>query len=579
MKNLHLYFMNKKAIVLCFVLFNIHLMNAQDDKIKFGAYARALQQSNTLGKSDTLNPDNTSKGNVLLDLGLNINPDKKTEIQAIIRFNNNFSGFYTAGASASLRQLYVKGIVGKYFNYQVGDLYLKLTPYTFFNNNAEGSVNEAGIFSDLRRDYTNYENLSNRGNAWWQQGAATNFAISFSNSIIDTLKVDAFFLRNRASYAQLPSSFHAGGKITVTQGPRLKLAFNYLDLYDLGSNVKIDSLAKSNPVGSGEIDLKIINGKNVQLALIGEGGFSSYVFKGDTAQTKSGFFYDAGLQLNLKPQNLIVTANYTYVDPLFYSAAAQTKRVNYGNTPTTLANYGNDPKNIMTRGITVFDLVRDPSVYNQGIVRNLMAYNPIYGNAQPYGKATPNRTGIELNVQYKDSLQKIVADVDAAFLSDIVGEGSAELRSFIVLKGGIDFNIHKFFDWKKRLILTTGYKFESTNRGGDALQAVSLVNNLVDLGLEIEAIKKFSFLVGFKMLTAQGNEFVAVRNQYNDITNYTPMANINVAQNIFAFGLKYRFSDKTYLTVQNHMFDYKDNTTATNNYSINQVLVMFNMNF
>ena len=579
MKNIHLYFMNKKAIVLCFVLFNIHLMNAQDDKIKFGAYARAMQQTNTLGKADTLNPDRTNKGNVLLDLGININPDKKTEIQAIIRFNNNFSGFYTAGTSATLRQLYVKGTVAKYFNYQVGDLYMKLTPYTFFNNNSEGAVNEGSIFKDLRNDYTNYENLSNRGNAWWQQGAYTNFSMAFENAIIDTLRVDGFFLRNRASFASLPSSFHAGGKITLTQGPKLKLAFNYLDLYDIGSNTVIDSLTKSNPVGSGEIDVKLVNAKNVQLKLIGEGGFSAFAFKGDTASTKSGFFYDAGLQLSLKPQNLIITANYTYVDPFFYSSAAQSKRVNYLNSPTTLPNYGNDPANIKTRSISIFDLVRDPSVYNQGIGRNLMAYNPIYGNAQPYGKATPNRTGLELNVQYKDSLQRIVTDIDAAYLSDITGEGSTELRSFIVLKAGVDIHINKFFGWKKRFIVNTGYKFESTSRGGDTLQSVNLLNNLVDLGLEIEAIKKFSVLVGFKMLSAQGNEFVAVRNGYNDVTNYTAIPNINVAQNIFAFGLKYRFSDNTYLTVQNHLFDYQDKTTATNSYSLNQFLVLFNMNF
>ncbi len=575
MKNIYTHTMNKKAILLCLLLIGVQLMNAQEDKIKFGAYARALQLANTMNNADTTNPNNTSKGNVLMDLGININPDKKTEIQAIVRFTNNFSGFYTAGAAATLRQLYVKGTVAKFFNYQVGDLYMKLTPYTFFNNNSEGSVNEASVFSDLRRDYTNYENLSNRGNAWWQQGAATNFAVAFNKSFLDTIRVDGFFLRNRASYAVIPSSFHAGGKITITQSSRLKLAFNYLDLFDLGANKIIDSLTTSNPVSSGEVDLKIVDGKNTQLKLIGEGGFSHYAFKGYNESQKDGYFYDAGLQLNLKPSNLIITANYTHVDPRFYSSAAQTKRVNYLATPTTLTNYNNN----LTRGITVFDLVRDPSIYNQGIVRTLMSYNPIYGNAQPYGKATPNRTGVQLNAQYKDSLQRIVADVDAAYLSDIIGEGSANLRTFIVLKGGVDFNIHKFFDWKKRLIVTTGYRYESTNRGGDTLQSIKLVNNLMDLGLEVEVFKKMSVLGGYKMLTAQGNEFVAVRNLFNEITNFTPLKNINVSQTIIAFGLKYRFSEKSYLTIQDHLFTYQDKTTGSKNYSLSQILVMFNMNF
>ncbi|MFM7024321.1 MAG: hypothetical protein ACKOXB_15220 [Flavobacteriales bacterium] len=570
--------MNKKALLAGLMLIGVQLMNAQDDKIKFNAYSRALQQTNTLGAADTVNPDHTNKGNVLLDLGINVNPDKRTEIQAIVRFNNNFNGFYTAGAQATLRQLYVKGIVGRAFNYQVGDLYMQLTPYTFFNNNAEGSVNEGSIFRDLRNDYTNYENFSNRGNAWWQQGAHTNFSFAFDKSLFDTIRIDGFFLRNRASYAQFPSAFHAGGKITVTQSSKLKLAFNYLDLYEVGTNTIIDSLTTSNPVGSAEVEAALFANNKMKLKLMAEGGFSQYSFKGYNVDTKMGAFFDAGLQLKLKNANTIISANYSYVDPNFFSSAAQSKRVNYTNTPTTFSNYGNDVTNLISRGISIFDLVRDPALYNAGIVTTLMAYNPIYGNAQPYGKATPNRTGANINLQCSDSLQRIIADVDAAFLSEVVGEGSAQLRSFIVVKGGVDFHINKFLGWKKRLIVNTGYKFESTNRGGDTTTYVSLMNNMVDLGLEVETFKKLSLLAGYKMLLAQGNESMAVRNKFNDITTFNPI-NVDLKQSLIAVGLKYRFSEKTYLTLQDHIFNYTDNKTAANTYSINQVVVMFSMTY
>ncbi|MCX6182765.1 MAG: hypothetical protein NT150_12645 [Bacteroidetes bacterium] len=575
MKNLYTSTMNKKAILLCLFFISVQLMNAQDDKIKFGAYARALQKVNTMNNADTTNANHTSKGNVLMDLGININPDKKTEIQAIVRFNNDFSGFYTAGASATLRQLSVKGTVAKIFNYQVGDLYMKLTPYTFFNNSSEGSVNEALIFSDMRRDYTNYENLSNRGNSWWQQGAATNFALAFDQAPIDTIRVDGFFLRNRASYATFPSAFHAGGKITITQSSRLKIAANYVNLFDVAANVKSDTVLLYNPVATGEINYKIVNGANTQLSLIGEGGYSENAHTAFKSGNSKGYFYDAGLQLQLKNQHLILTTNYSYVAPEFYSSAAQSKRVNYGGTVTDFQKYNNT----LTRGITIFDLVRDANIYNKVISRSLMAYNPMYGNAQPYGKATPNRTGFQLNAQYKDSLQKIVADVDAAYLSEIAGVGSSQLRSFMLVKGAVDFNIHKFLNWNKRLILTAGYSFESTNRGGDVLEKVSLVNNLADLGLEVEVFKKMSVLGGYKMLTSKGNEFISVRNTYNDlIVNFTT-TNMDVAQTVIAFGVKYRFSEKSYLTVQDHLFSYQDKATSANNYSLSQILVMFNMNF
>ena len=203
----------------------------------------------------------------------------------------------------------------------------------------------------------------------------------------------------------------------------------------------------------------------------------------------------------------------------------------------------------------------------------------MYGNAQPYGKATPNRTGLQLNMQYKDSLEKIVADVDAAYLSEIAGVGSKQYRTFLVLKGAIDFNIHKFFDWKKRLIVTTGYSFESTNRSGADAEKVNLSNNLLDLGLEVEVFKKMSVLGCYKMLTSKGNEFISVRNVYNDVIVNNNSKNMNVAQTIIAFGLKYRFSEKSYLTIQDHLFSYQDKSASNKNYSLSQILVMFNMNF
>ena len=140
----------KKAlsvITICLaVLSSYTTVKAQGDNIKFGAYGRALQQTNRLDKKDTLNIDNTSGGQVLMDLGIKINPDKKTEIQSILRLKSNLGGFYGAGNVAELRQLYVKGIIANFASYQVGDIYLKMTPYTMFNNYSELSVSEAAVF-------------------------------------------------------------------------------------------------------------------------------------------------------------------------------------------------------------------------------------------------------------------------------------------------------------------------------------------------------------------------------------------------------------------------------------------------
>ncbi len=185
----------KKAlsvIAICLaVLSSYSKAQAQGENIKFGAYGRAFQQTSRLDKRDTLNPDLTSQGQVLMDLGIKINPDKKTEIQSILRLKSNLGGFYGAGNVAELRQLYIKGIIGDFLSYQVGDIYLKMTPYTMYNNGSELSVSEASVFKDLRNDFVYYENR-NKGNSWWQQGAHTNFAIGTKPKVLEKIKFDGF---------------------------------------------------------------------------------------------------------------------------------------------------------------------------------------------------------------------------------------------------------------------------------------------------------------------------------------------------------------------------------------------------
>ena len=576
MKNIQMFMSNKKTIIVLMFFFSYQILKAQDDKIKFSAVSRALQRNNTIQNPDTLNPNNTSAGNILLDLGININPDKRTEIQAIVRFNSNLGGFFGADAQASLRQLCVKGIVGKFLNYQVGDLYMQLTPYTFFNNNSEGSVNEATVFKDIRKDFTNYENFSNKGNAWWQQGVHTNMAVALQKLYFDTVRLDGFFLRNRTgNIAEIPSTFQAGGKLTFSKTKFTKFAINYLDLFDIRSSDKNKNLRR-NPVTSFELNQYLINSERKSLKLVGEVGFSNLI---DSATTIQGFFYDAGLQLHFKPKNIRIGVNYNYVDPFFYSSAAQSKRVDYGKVPSIFPTSGNDPLNQSSRPLSMYDLVADPTIYNASIVRTLMPYNMRYGNAQPYGKATPNRTGVEINTQYKDSAQKVTLDASAAYLSNIVGEGTEELRKFIVLKAGLNLNVHKFIGWEKQLIFTSGYMFESTNRGGTSVEKISFTNNLIDLGLTIEIIKKLDFLLGYKNLNSKGNEYYAIRDIQNNITDYAKIDNLNVTENIYAAGLKYRFSAASYLTLQNSFSSVKDKTDVTPEFSFNQFMILFNLNF
>ncbi|MFL5728844.1 MAG: hypothetical protein ACJ75J_05080 [Cytophagaceae bacterium] len=574
--------MNRNLLIL--TLFAVAFASsayAQDDKVKFSAVGRALEQNSKLDATDTINAHRNNTGHALVDLGININPDKKTEILAVMRLRSDLSGFFGAGNSAFLRWLSIKGIIGNGIAYQVGDIHLKLSPYTLFNNYAEGSVNEAAIFSNLRRDYSYYENF-NKGNYWWQQGAHTNFTLAFKSPVMEKIRFDAFVLRNRAANSIFggPSALHAGGRVEISQSRFLNLTGNYINLFEVGATTSSDSSAR-NPVASLELNSRLIDGSGFGLNLFGEGGFSQLNFNKYPSNPNSpqGYFFDAGLGANLKSTGLSFKASYRYVSPDFYSSGAQSKRVNFATTPALFRTYGDNPFAPNTRGITIFDLVRDPTIYNSHISYQLQAYDPRLANTMPYGKATPNRKGITVEANYKDSLERVNVDVTGAMLSEVNPVNSTNLRKFTFVRAAADLNIHSMIGFKKRIIVNGGIQYEHTSRAGTSFESVDLTSMLVDAGLEIEVLKKLDILYGMKMLNSKGNEYISIRNSFNALTGAPAAFNTDGTQNMMAFGLKYRFSPNSYLTLQDHIFNYKDKKNDVLNYNINQVVMMFFLNY
>ncbi|HWZ21674.1 MAG TPA: hypothetical protein VNW06_03420 [Cytophagaceae bacterium] len=569
------------------------VLHAQGDKVQFGAYSRTLQQTNRLGKSDTLHSDNISQGSLLVDLGIHVNPDKNTQVSTILRLKSDLGGFYGGGNTATIRQIYVRGIVGKFLNYHVGDLFMKMTPYTMFNNDAELSVNEATVFKNLRNDYVYYDNF-NKGNSWWQQGAHTNFAVGFQSKFLQSIKVDGFFLRNRMAVGPQPTRFHAGGRLMLVQSSRFYLGANYLNLYDVGASVgsKATTISVRNPVNTYESEFIAVDNNKYGLQLNAEAGFSQLNFEHDpnapknatgSAFTKlNGNFIDGAVTGKLKPAHLKLKVGYSYTSPRFYSSAAQTKRIDYSQTPTTFPIYGNNPLSPVNRNIGAFDIVRDPTIYNQKITPVLMQYNPAYGNATPYGKSTPNRMGFNMELNYKDSLERVNIDFSGAYLTEAVGTDLYNSkRKFLVASVAADVYINKFINFEKKILVHGGARMENTDRKGDSITNVNLHTQLIDAGIEVEVLKKLDLLFGAKILNAKGSENYAIRDAYNEITGYdhTTYRNMNFQQTMLGYGLKYRFSKLSYLTTQYHTYAINDMAHSTKTIKFNQFFIMFIMNF
>jgi len=87
------------------------------DKVWFNGLGRAFFAQDRLKgevlKQDTTTNRSSNGGHMLLDLNIHVNPNPKLEISSILRFRTAFGGFWGNGTTVQLRQLYLRGIVGK----------------------------------------------------------------------------------------------------------------------------------------------------------------------------------------------------------------------------------------------------------------------------------------------------------------------------------------------------------------------------------------------------------------------------------------------------------------------------------
>ena len=95
----------------------------------------------------------------------------------------------------------------------------------------------------------------------------------------------------------------------------------------------------------------------------------------------------------------------------------------------------------------------DENIYNQEMTTTLSGFNPAYSNVLPYGDATPNRSGVFASGRYVSPTKNIVANINAGLYSEVIGQGTENLRSFSNFKADLKFNFHQIFSGIKRRLL------------------------------------------------------------------------------------------------------------------------------
>ena len=577
----------KRNILILIIFLSAMSLHAQlNENIWFDGLSRSYFARDAIDKSmsDTLSSKNSSNGYNLLDLNTHVNPIKDLEIFAQLRIRNSFGSFFGSGTQISVRQLSAKGIINNKIRFSVGDLFLKQSKFTLYNYDEELSFFENQILKPYR-DIIHYENFY-IDNRWRLQGIQTDFSFKFDR-YIRNLDFDFFISRPNGS-SQINETTYtsdillSGGSIFSKINKKLSLSLNHINLFEVPSS-GTKNISVRNPVYDLSL-LHSIDNTNYSLKQKLQTGFSSRYWlhseleneiEDSTSNETQGMYFEIDNRYIKKDSTLLVELGYRYVDPDFRSAGSQTRRIDYidGNNNTIYPFYTNMS---VPRQPSLFDLVSDEQLYNQDISSLLMAFNPIYSNILPYGDATPNRSGVYLNAKINNSNKLILVKIKTGFYKEIIGQGALEKRSFRLLKGSLKINLHKSLNLKKELSLIASSESERTVRGGDEISSLNLISNHMNISVNAELAKKFFVQASYKQFNANGNEFLIQRDNFGNITYYTP-SQIDQKDHMLSIGTMYKFRKNVYANVHYNWWGLKFVDQPSLDYKYNRLLLILSV--
>ncbi len=573
--------MKKITIFLLLGLLIVLSLNAQaqDKKVWVSGAARGVHfddSYNNQSENDTVTARQLQSGHAMVDLGVNVMPNDNMHVIGMVRIRNDFGGFWGSGATFDVRQLTVTGVLANAIKYQLGDIDYKLSQYTFNNNTA--LVNRyMGVISGVPLDQVRYDLFYGNENTWRQQGAAADFGFEFDKTFIKGLDFNGFVSRTRASnFANLDDRLFSGGSVVLTQSKSLKLGAQYVNLFDY-EGTSANQVFMRNPVITGSAEY-IKETKKFTLGAALESGRSTLEWQnGENTPELNDYFYDIQVKMGIKKMGLGVALGYRDVGAQFRSAGAQTMQINFARVAQAYQRIGNDQD---LRQFNMMDLYRDASLYQTQIREGLMAFDPRYDNATPYGRATPNRRGINLDLNYKDKKERFDVLVSNEMLSDIVGQGTDNLRSFNTFRTELNLYIDKFLNLKNRNIhLGINYMNQNTNRDGQQdFEDVSLATQFINFNLTVNLVGDFDFLAEYRTWASVGNEQLAVRNQYSEVIDFREYS-VDYNEQMMGFGLQYRFTDNQKLSIMWQNFNWADQLEVQDDYRMNTFTVFYVMNF
>lgn len=553
------------------------LVAQNSPKFSMKGGARSVLANSELQVKDSV-PDKVTApknagGYALIDLGFNIRPNKNTEILGMIRINNRFGGFWGAGVTFNVRQLWLKGVIADKVRYQLGDINLKQTPFTFWNHDEDRCIQQPAVF-DLQRDIVNYESFYVPG-TWRQQGAAVDFGLE-SLKLKSEWNFRGYLTRlNATNFGSQPERLHVGSTANWVWNKKATLAYNLSRIFDV-KETAAQPLLFQNTVQTLSWELRQAIGKK-QFTLGGEAGNSSYRIVHDTASPHlQDFFVHGFVKVAPESKRWEAEAGYINVGPEFRSMAAQSKRIDYNAQPLLYNRY---TQLQIDRPLHLLDFIGNANLYRTGINTKLMVYNPMINNVLPYGIATFNRKGFYAKAKYDIVRNTISMEAQHWRLSEILGQGTPELKKMDMTRLDVNCDAGKLLGMKKQAKLHVSACNQNTRRKSPrAYEELDLSSLLLSAGFELEVMNDIDLLGGYTALQAKGSDLMAIRNDYTEVIDFAGFS-ADQKHSTSAAGFRVRFGGKTYLALMYQRMQFQNKAQAFRDYSIGQMQAIYNMTF
>ena len=507
-------------------------------------FARTWFTSDALGGEQS-DVSAISSGWNLLDLNPHVNPTSDVEVFAQIRVLNEFGGFFGQGTQVEVRQLRVSGVLRDKVKFNVGDIYLNQSEFTLHAD--EGEVADAwGRAFQAQRRLVSYENFF-VGNRWRLQGAQANVKFLgdrwFERVVVDGYVTRPLGSRQVSEGNYTPDRVLAGITSAAVGQRGWSGEVHHAVLADLPNSGTLERNVV-NPVTHGVIRNQH-DWRGVRVKWKAEGGWSNHAWRiRDLANNdldslegfrKGGF---AGLTGRFEGRDSSWHGHIGYreVDPFFRSAGAQSKRYDFSqlNAPSVFPNLGAQG---MARQASLFDLLSDVGQANQSISPTLMAISPLFDNVMPYGRATPNRRGVELALEksYDRGRWKLAM----SRFGELTGQGTTELRSFAT--AGLGFEWTPSVGADREFRLSVYEQMQHTRRGGTDLESLELLTSNFTVSAEMEIWPQCWVECSGRHAMGRGNEFLSLRNELGELFNYERL-DLNTEAWMTSLGMRHDLS-------------------------------------